>query len=58
MIWRASIRTIRLNSNKIFSDPWTILNVKRDATREEVKNAFIHLARIYHPDNNPSTKSG
>ena len=32
----------------------TLLNVSRDATREELKSSFIQLARVYHPDNNPS----
>ena len=32
----------------------TLLNVGRDATREELKSSFIQLARVYHPDNNPS----
>lgn len=32
----------------------TLLNVNRDATREELKSSFIQLARVYHPDNNPS----
>ena len=35
----------------------TLLNVNRDATREELKSSFIQLARVYHPDNNPSPDS-
>ncbi len=32
-------------------DPYSILGVGRDATDEEVKNAYRDLARRYHPDN-------
>ena len=33
------------------NDPYSILGVARDATDEEVKNAYRNLARKYHPDN-------
>ena len=32
-------------------DPYSILGVSRDASDEEVKNAYRALARKYHPDN-------
>ena len=32
-------------------DPYSILGVKRDATDDEVKNAYRALVRKYHPDN-------
>ena len=32
-------------------DPYTILGVKRDASDEEIKNAYRALVRKYHPDN-------
>lgn len=32
-------------------DPYSILGVSRDASDEEVKNAYRELARKYHPDN-------
>ena len=32
-------------------DPYSILGVKRDASDEEIKNAYRALVRKYHPDN-------
>ena len=32
-------------------DPYSILGITRDASDEEVKNAYRELARKYHPDN-------
>ena len=32
-------------------DPYSILGVGKDATDEEIKNAYRNLARKYHPDN-------
>jgi len=55
---RSRLVFYRLKSTQVFSDPWTTLNISRDATREEVKNAFVHLARIHHPDNNPESDTG
>ena len=41
-------------------DPYSILGVKRDASDEEIKNAYRALVRKYHPDNyaddNPLTE--
>ncbi len=33
------------------NDPYSILGVPRDASDEDVKNAYRELARKYHPDN-------
>lgn len=32
-------------------DPYSILGVSKDATDEQIKNAYRELARKYHPDN-------
>jgi hypothetical protein len=31
-------------------DPYAVLGIKPDATREEVHDAYIRLAKTYHPD--------
>ncbi|MCH7945344.1 MAG: J domain-containing protein [Armatimonadetes bacterium] len=35
------------------TDLYAVLEVSRDATADEVKSAYRHLARKYHPDVNP-----
>ncbi len=39
-------------------DYYDILGVKRNASEKEIKQAYRRLARKYHPDVNPSDKSG
>ena len=48
---------ITINIMIIETSEKSILNVQRDANRGEIKNAFIHLARLHHPDNNPGSES-
>ena len=35
-------------------DPYTVLNVKRDATAAEIKAAYFKIAKRHHPDVNKS----
>jgi DnaJ domain len=38
------------NGDAAGSNPSAILHVAADANREEVHEAYVHLAKIYHPD--------
>ncbi len=40
-----------------FRDYYEILGVKRDATEDQIRQAFRKLARKYHPDVNPDDKT-
>ena len=33
------------------NDPYSVLGVSKNATDEQIKNAYRELARKYHPDN-------
>ena len=35
------------------SDPYFIIGVSKDAELPEIKKAYFHLAKKYHPDMNP-----
>src|SRR6185295_18612475 len=40
-----------------FKDYYEILGVKRDATEDQIRQAYRKLARKHHPDLNPSDKA-
>jgi uncharacterized membrane protein len=40
-----------------FRDYYAILGVPRDATQEQIKEAYRRLVKIYHPDRNPSPEA-
>ncbi len=44
---------IQENKSKTFYD---ILKIAPDSSDEEVKKAYLELARIYHPDKNPGNR--
>ena len=39
-----------------YKDYYAVLGVKRQAADKEIRQAFRHLARQYHPDVNPDNK--
>ena len=43
---------MKFNPNKNY---YQILNLTKNATQEEIKNAFYNLAKLYHPDKNPDS---
>jgi DnaJ-class molecular chaperone len=40
-----------------FKDYYEVLGIKRNATEDEIRQAFRRLARQYHPDLNPTDKT-
>ena len=47
-----STKTTKIESNKF--NPYEILNVKKDATNDEIEKEYKTLAKKYHPDKNKS----
>ena len=44
-------------SSKQFEDPYFLLGVTRDNVLKEVKKAYFHKAKKFHPDLNPGDDS-
>jgi len=41
----------------VAADPYTILGVAKDATADQIRNAYRKLAKKHHPDLNPGNKA-
>ena len=39
------------------SSYYSLLGLRNDATKAEIKSAFLHLSKKYHPDLNPASRS-
>ncbi|MGC1198900.1 MAG: DnaJ domain-containing protein [Geitlerinemataceae cyanobacterium] len=55
-IWQQSVRK-KDDRSVLFGKWWKALGVNIDASLEEVKLAYRRLARLYHPDLNPSKEA-
>jgi hypothetical protein len=43
-------RADRCSQNKDVSDPFVVLGIHSAATQDEIRNAYHHIAKMYHPD--------
>ena len=50
--FKARFTDAEINTILEGKDPYTVLNVSRTATQEEVKTAYRNLAKQWHPDKN------
>ncbi len=47
---KASLNMNRRSSDQPSFNPWAVLGVTRDASAEDIRNAWLSLVKMYHPD--------
>jgi len=52
LVYNLPLRSITIGSN-VNKDPYFLLGVSKDTPLSEIKKAYFHLAKKYHPDLNP-----
>lgn len=53
--WLPSLRHIGYQLRGNIRDSYSLLNVTNDSSDEEVREAYLRMAKIYHPDSGTSS---